>query len=84
MKAIKRKIVDGCINCERGCRGQSCPYFPHEEVQAIVLCNCCGNELDDEDDVTTIEEDHICRKCIKEYAELFFDFTKVKYIKKEY
>ncbi|MBQ8823967.1 MAG: hypothetical protein IJZ64_01895 [Ruminococcus sp.] len=77
-------LVDNCANCETGCIGSLCPYFPHKELKAIVSCNCCGKELDDEDEVATIEEDHICRSCIKEHSELFFDFTKVKYIKKEY
>ena len=70
MKAIKRKIVDGCINCERGCRGQSCPYFPHEVTEEVLICDACEKEAIE---LTLApyqaEEEYICENCLNERLE---------------
>lgn len=60
--------VNDCVGCppEIGCMGQSCPYHPHDEEREVLVCDACGEEVDDLCRAPyQVEEAWVCECCLK-------------------
>lgn len=63
-------VVDNCINCENGCRGQSCPYFPHKVTIKKLCCDDCDKEVSQVYLAPyQIKESYICENCLNNRLE---------------
>lgn len=61
--------VSDCVGCppETGCMGQACPYHPHDEEREVLVCDACGEEVDDLCRAPyQAEESWVCEECLKE------------------
>lgn len=64
------ETVDLCINCENGCRGQSCPYFPYKVTTKKLYCDDCKKEAPQVYLAPyQTEEAYICENCLNERLE---------------
>lgn len=61
--------VNDCVGCppEMGCMGQACPYHPRDEEREVLVCDACGEEVDDLCRAPyQAEEAWVCECCLKE------------------
>ena len=56
-----REVENGCVGCPQGCI-----QCGRDKEYIVFKCDCCGDYIDDEEDVMELDGKDYCESCYEE------------------